>query len=80
MFELQLMLNVSFELFLSTGVQIAQFEDVKFEAASLLSELYCQQVSLTSPERQTSDFCETLFRSIELSKPIRSAQIMMFCM
>ncbi len=27
------------------GVQVAQFEDVKFEAASLLSELYCQQVT-----------------------------------
>uniref|UniRef100_A0AAY4EKK6 MAU2 chromatid cohesion factor homolog n=1 Tax=Denticeps clupeoides TaxID=299321 RepID=A0AAY4EKK6_9TELE len=26
--------------------QIAQFEDVKFEAASLLSELYCQQVNV----------------------------------
>lgn len=26
--------------------QVPQFEDVKFEAASLLSELYCQQVSI----------------------------------
>lgn len=24
--------------------QISQFEDVKFEAASILSEFYCQQV------------------------------------
>lgn len=25
--------------------QVPQFEDVKFEAASILSELFCQQVS-----------------------------------
>lgn len=28
--------------------QVPQFEDVKFEAASILSELYCQQVSSRS--------------------------------
>ena len=31
-------------VFLIECIQIAQFEDVQFEAASLLSELYCQQV------------------------------------
>lgn len=30
--------------FLNRISQIPQFEDVKFEAASLLSELYCQQI------------------------------------
>lgn len=45
-------------VFLSTGVQVAQFEDVKFEAASLLSELYCQQVRLSS---QTSIFCKAMY-------------------
>lgn len=30
--------------FLINLYQISQFEDVKFEAASILSEFYCQQV------------------------------------
>lgn len=30
--------------FLNYLLQISQFEDVKFEAASILSEFYCQQV------------------------------------
>lgn len=30
--------------FLNKLYQISQFEDVKFEAASILSEFYCQQV------------------------------------
>lgn len=31
--------------FLHGTCQISQFEDVKFEAASILSEFYCQQVN-----------------------------------
>lgn len=38
-------LTFSFALQWYISQQVPQFEDVKFEAASILSELFCQQVS-----------------------------------
>lgn len=44
--------------------QIPQFEDVKFEAASLLSELYCQQVSAIYIYIYTTHWCIVISQNI----------------